>query len=395
MAQGGGNGARWIPFEREPAVTDRKRDNDELERQLEAADLEILAALEKRAKLAREAGEKRKSDSSAAVALGERARLDALLARAQGDLPDGDARAIFQMIYATFAPLEAARAVFVGPEGGLAHMAARSRFGGASAFIAIENVQAAVEEVVRGRADFALVPLETKSMGPVQATIEALRSSDLKIVGSLEMPVTLDLMNRTGNAADIEKVYATTTDRALAQRALGAPGGTQGGSQSGASSVAPPSSSRAQLQVLEVKSPLVACQFAKEDHGAAALVAESVGAAAGLLVARRSVGDVPDDRVRYAVVGARPPARTGEDATALVFSVEDSPGALLQVLSQFSERGINVIKIHSHPVPGAGWSYLFFVEVWGHATDRSLVTAFDEVRRRTKIFKVLGSYAAH
>jgi chorismate mutase/prephenate dehydratase len=371
-------------------VTDRKRDNDELERQLEAADLEILAALEKRAKLAREAGEKRKGDGSGAASLGERARLDTLLTRAQGDLPEGDARAIFQLIYASCSPLEMARAVFVGPEGGIAHLAARTRFGASSAFVASESVQAAVEEVVRGRADFAVVPLETKSMGPVQPTIEALRSSDLKIVGSIEMPVTLDLMNRTGNAADIEKVYATTTDRALAQRVLGAPGGTQGGS-----SISPPSSSRAQLQVLEVKSPIVACQFAKEDHGAAALVAESVGSAAGLLVARRSIGDVPDDRVRYAVVGARPPARTGEDATALVFSVEDSPGALLQVLSQFSERGINVIKIHSHPVPGAGWSYLFFVEVWGHATDRSLVTAFDEVRRRTKIFKVLGSYAAH
>ncbi|MGH7281121.1 MAG: hypothetical protein ACRELY_06335, partial [Polyangiaceae bacterium] len=35
------------------------------------------------------------------------------------------------------------------------------------------------------------------------------------------------------------------------------------------------------------------------------------------------------------------------------------------MLRQFSERGINVVKIHSHPVPGAGWSYLFFVELWG------------------------------
>ncbi|MEO8875676.1 MAG: prephenate dehydratase domain-containing protein [Polyangiaceae bacterium] len=371
-------------------MTDRKRDTDDVERLLEAADLEILVALEKRARLAKQAGERKKIESSPTLPQGERARLDALLARAQGDLPEGDARAIFQQIYASCAPLEVARAVYVGPEGGVGHIAARMRFGASSAFVSSENAAAAIEEVVRQRADFAVVPLETKSMGPVQATIEALRSSDLKIVGSIEVSISLDLMNRTGNAADIEKVYAAPGDRALAQRALGAPGGTQGGT-----SIAPPSSSRSPLQVLEVKTPLVACQFAKEDHGAAALVAESVGAAAGLLVARRSIGDISDDRVRYAVIGSRPPTRTGEDATALVFSVEDSPGALLQVLSQFSERGINVIKIHSHPVPGAGWSYLFFVEVWGHASDRSLVTAFDEVRRRTKLFKVLGSYAAH
>ena len=286
------------------------------------------------------------------------------------------------------APLESARAVFVGPEGGLGYVAARTRFGTSGAFTAAENAQAAIEEVVRQRADFAVVPLETKSGGPVQPTIEALKSSDLKIVGSIELTASLELMNRTGNAADIEKVYATVADRALASKLLGQQGSTQGGS------IAPPSSSRSPLQVLEVKTPTMGCQLAKEDHGAAVLVAEPVGAAAGLLVARRSVGDVTDERVRFAVVGARPPTRTGEDATALVFSVEDSPGALLQVLRQFSERGINIIKIHSHPVQGAGWSYLFFVEVWGHASDRSLVTAFDEVRRVTKFFKVLGSYAA-
>ena len=369
-------------------MSDRKREEGDLEKQIEAADAEILAGLEKRARLARKIGEKKRADTSAGLPAGDRARLDALLSRAQGDLAEGDARAIFQLIYTSCAPLESARAAYVGPEGGIGHVAARTRFGASAGFVAAETAQAAIEEVVRHRVDFAVVPFETKSGGPVEPTIEALRSSDVKIVGSIEMTASLELMNRTGNAADIEKVYATTGDRSLAQKALGAPGGTGGGS------IAPPSSSRSPLQVLEVKTPMVACQFAKEDHGAAALVAESVGAAAGLLVARRSVGDVSDDRVRYAIVGLRPPVRTGEDATALVFSVEDSPGALLQVLRQFSERGINVVKIHSHPVPGAGWSYLFFVEVWGHASDRALVTAFDEVRRVTKFFKVLGSYAA-
>jgi len=75
-----------------------------------------------------------------------------------------------------------------------------------------------------------------------------------------------------------------------------------------------------------------------------------------------------------------------------VFSVRDTPGALLDVLRGFAERGINLTKIHSRPDEAEGWSYLFFVEVAGHATDRALVTAFEEVKRLTKFFKVLGSY---
>lgn len=102
--------------------------------------------------------------------------------------------------------------------------------------------------------------------------------------------------------------------------------------------------------------------------------------------------DEGEPRVRYAVVGARPAARSGDDATALVFAVDDSPGALHEVLRQFAERGVNLTKIQSRPTPSASWQYLFFVEVRGHATDRPIIGALEELRRRAKFFKVLGSF---
>lgn len=62
------------------------------------------------------------------------------------------------------------------------------------------------------------------------------------------------------------------------------------------------------------------------------------------------------------------------------------------MLRQFAERGVNLTKIQSRPTPGESWQYLFFVEVQGHATDRPIVGAIEEVRRHSKFFKVLGSY---
>jgi len=105
------------------------------------------------------------------------------------------------------------------------------------------------------------------------------------------------------------------------------------------------------------------------------------------------VHDGPSERVRYAVLGERPARRTGSDATLLAFSVSDSPGALLEVLRQFAERGVNLSKIQSRPTPGEAWSYLFFAELVGHATDRAVVGAVEEVRRQARFFKLLGTYA--
>ncbi len=355
-------------------MSDKKRETEELRQEMARIDAQLLAALDRRAKLSRRVGELRRGEPPQPAH--DRSALAALVARSSGDMPQESLRAVFREIFATSAELELpARVAFVGPEGGAGHVAARARFGAAAELLPAEGVLAALDEVTRQRADFAVVPIETKGEGPVQATILALTHSDLKIVSAIESAATLHLMNRTGNQADIEKVYATSHDRAACQRFLAA--------------------HPQRVSVLDVKSPLFACQIAAEDHGAAALVSEEFGAPLGLIVARRNVTDEVQDRVRYAVVGSRPSSRSGEDVTAFVFSVQDTPGALLDVLRHFSERGINVLKIQSHPEEtegGTGWAYLFFVEVSGHPTDRQLVVAFEEVKRVSRFFKVLGAY---
>ncbi len=353
-------------------MSDHKREVEELRVELGRIDGQLLAALEKRAKTSRRIGELRKGQP-AQLPLTDRAQIATLLARASGDMPVEDLRVILAQVYASCLALELpVQVAYLAPEGGFAHAAARARFGAGARLEAKDSVPAALEEVTAHRAEFAVVPIETTTEGPVQSSLSALIATDLKIVAEVESPSDLCLMNRTGNESDVEKVYATAADHARALKALGA--------------------LTHKPSVYDVKSPMMACQLAAEDHGAAALCTEVFGAEHELSVARPGMVEGGAERVRYAIVGARPGGRTGDDATACAFSVNDAPGALLDVLKLFAERGINLRKIQSRPAPGEEWTYLFFVEVSGHATDRPIVTAFEEVRQKTKFFKVLGSY---
>lgn len=377
-------------------MSDAKREVDELRQEIARLDTQLLVTLEKRARAARRIGELRK-DLPPALPLADRASIRALVARG-GDMPPEALREIFREIFAACLALELpVKVAYAGPEGGAGHAAARGRFGGSggpseaskaggppseprssgrpgvpSTLLACETTLAALEEVVRRRAEYAVVPIETSYDGLVQATVNGLIATDLRIAEQLDATFELHLVNRTGNVGDIEKVYATPADHALCLKTVSALG--------------------ARVALVDVKSPLMACQLAVEDHGAAALSSESFAAALGLEVARRNVLDSGSDRVRYAVVGRRPSGRTGSDTTAFVFSVQDAPGSLLDALKQFAERGINLTKLQSRPVHSDAWQYLFFAEVQGHFTDRPLVAAFEEIRRSTKFFKVLGSY---
>ncbi|MCS6902370.1 MAG: chorismate mutase [Myxococcales bacterium] len=99
-----------------------------------------------------------------------------------------------------------------------------------------------------------------------------------------------------------------------------------------------------------------------------------------------------EGHVRFCVAALRPASRTGRDVTALLFTINDQPGALFEILKHFAERGVNLRKIQSRPSAGEG--YVFFIEVSGHITDRSVVAAIEGVKAQTRALKILGSFPA-
>src|SRR5262245_37954949 len=152
-------------------MTDRRRELEELRRQMAEADTEILRGLQRRAQIARQIGQ---MGGVAPISLvTEREQLGLLEKMAADDLPGEVVRAVFREIRSATAPLERpARVAYVGPEGGFAHVAAQRQFGLGATLTAAESVELAVDEVTRQRAEFAVIPFESSIEGPLQASIE-------------------------------------------------------------------------------------------------------------------------------------------------------------------------------------------------------------------------------
>ena len=65
---------------------------------------------------------------------------------------------------------------------------------------------------------------------------------------------------------------------------------------------------------------------------------------------------------------------------------------MLEVLSEFAQRDINLSKIHSRPSKDALGRYIFLVDLYGHREDPLVCEALDRVERITSRFRVFGSY---
>ena len=92
----------------------------------------------------------------------------------------------------------------------------------------------------------------------------------------------------------------------------------------------------------------------------------------GLAVIAPDVHDRANAVTRCVVVSPPGPlpARTGSDRSSVAaFLAEDHPGALLEILTEFAVRGINLTTIQSRPTGDRLGQYYFFIDCEGHVDD--------------------------
>ncbi|MCW2918863.1 MAG: Prephenate dehydratase, partial [Actinomycetia bacterium] len=122
---------------------------------------------------------------------------------------------------------------------------------------------------------------------------------------------------------------------------------------------------------------------------------EFAAARYGLSVLATEIHDVADAVTRFVVL-ERPcaaPEPSGTDRTTVVaFIGEDHPGALLEILTEFAVRGINLTLIQSRPTGAGLGSYLFWMDFEGHVSDARTGEALMGLRRVCADLRFLGSY---
>ena len=75
-----------------------------------------------------------------------------------------------------------------------------------------------------------------------------------------------------------------------------------------------------------------------------------------------------------------------------MFTTSDKPGALVDVLGEFRDAGVNLSHIDKRPSGRENWQYTFFIDALGHLDDESMSQAISWASDHCVELKVLGSY---
>lgn len=267
---------------------------------------------------------------------------------------------------------------FLGPEGTFAHAALRAMPAAAgAALLPTSNVTLAIEAVRAGSADAALVPLENSIEGAVPATLDELANGEaLVIAEETYLSVAFDLMARAGTQlTDVMSVATHPHAEAQVRRWL--------------------INNLPTAQVALVGSTAGAAQAVAGGDYDAAVGAAIAGELYGLDVLAHDIADTAGAVTRFVLLTrpAPPPRPSGNDRSTLVaYLREDHSGALLEILSEFGNRGVNLTRIESRPTRGRIGQYCFSIDCEGHIADERVGDALAALHRICSDVRYLGSY---
>jgi prephenate dehydratase len=273
------------------------------------------------------------------------------------------------------------RVAYLGPAGTFSEDALRTATAGVDVEpVPTATVHDAILAVASGEADRALVPFENAIEGSVRPTLDALafEAHGVTIAGEHDHPIRHALIARTGlDLSAVEAVLSHPQPSAQCARFL-----------------------RRELPGAELRTADSTAEAVRtvgeSDRPWAALGAASAAEIYGCVVLRDGVEDEHGNVTRFVWIapeGVRAEGN-GDWRTTLVFSElgADHPGALVEALTELSDRQVNLVRIESRPLRQGLGRYMFFIDLDGADTDAVVAEAIGALRGKAENVRVLGSY---
>ena len=349
-----------------------------LRTQIDEVDRDLLALLNRRARLAQQVGEVKKQEGSVAFRPEREAQvIDGMKAANPGPLKPDSVAPIWREIMSACRALETpTRVAYLGPAGTFSEEAALGFFGSSIVKVPCASFDEVFHAASTGAADFGVVPVENSTEGVVTRSLDLFLTTPLFIIGETSLFVQHNLLRRDNTMEGIETVCAHP--QALAQC-------------HGWLSTHLPHAERR-----PVASNTEGARLAGTDGKLAAIASARAGSEFGLHLVAPAIQDEANNRTRFAVV-THPqrhpqPKASGHDCTSLVVSVTNRPGAVHDMLVPLKVHGVSMTRFESRPARSGQWEYYFYIDLQGHPDQPHVATALRELREACAFFKLLGTY---
>jgi chorismate mutase/prephenate dehydratase len=271
------------------------------------------------------------------------------------------------------------RVFYQGVEGSYSHLTAQRRYAGRHGGVLLtgcETFRDVVLGVRDGSADFGLLPIENTTAGSITQTYDLLAEGGITITSEVVSSIQHCLLALPGTRVeDLRVVISHPQGLAQCEEFF---------------------HRHPWIERREEFDTAGSARKVREagDRALGAIASESAAKVYGLDILLKGIQTQAGNYTRFVEV-AREAAPCPSDApckTSLVLVTRHEPGALGNVLVRFGQRGVNVSKLESRPIPETPFKYRFYLDLEGHLASAAMEHALADVRPLTEEIRILGTY---
>jgi prephenate dehydratase/chorismate mutase len=347
-------------------------DLEQIRKQIDAVDSELLMLINKRMELVVRTG---KLKTDIADPQREEAVLGRVTNQSRGLLTPDFSASLFKQLMEQARILQEEKAQLIGFQGehGAFSEIAAKQFSAGGVSLPHATFSDVFEGVQSGILDYGIVPIENSLGGAVSEVDDLLMSTSLHIVGEVSLPIHHCLITLPdSDYRDIRVVYSHPQALSQCKGFL----------------------KRNKLEARTYYDTAgSALMLSKERPVSTAVIASRLAAELyNLDVVKENIEDNNLNVTRFVILSKNPAAKSGDKCTVF-FALNHKPGSLFNVIKLFSDAGVNLTRIESKPTPQHPGSYAFLVDFVGSSEDTKVKTTLESVASEAAAFRLLGCYS--
>lgn len=264
---------------------------------------------------------------------------------------------------------------FQGVPGSFSEQALIDFFGTEQERIACKEFRDVFDALQNGTIDYGVLPIENSSSGAISAVYDLLACYGFAIVGER-------LLKVRHNLAVVEHATLDTIEQVYSHE--------QGLLQSSEYLSTHPNWTLIPQQNTAVSAKYVA---QSNDPTKAAVCSTRAANLYGLKILAPEIQNNHKNTTRFIIV-ARKMQTSKANKVSIMFTLDNEAGTLYEALRFFAEKGINLVKIESRPIPETLWNYRFYLDFEGTIDSDQVKATLEAIAQNATDFRILGAYCS-
>ncbi len=344
-----------------------------LREQIDNIDNKILNLLNKRMEIVKKVGDvKNNTDAPVYRPAREKEiieRLTEISRKQKGICNKEEIEAIFLEIFAISRALERKeRIAFLGPVGTYTHQAAEAKFGANAKYLPLLNVEAVFKAVNNKEAKYGVVPIENNTEGVVGITLDSLKKYNVKIVAEICMDIHHSFVSLQDSVTKIKRIYSHPQGYKQCLNFL-------------------ETHNLLDIEFIPTESTAKAAELAGKDELSGAICSKIAAKLNNVPLLFETIEDNLANKTRFIIISDFKTNKSGNDKTSVIAKTPHKTGALFELLKNFKDKNINLLKIESRPNKDDTFNTWFYIDFEGHIENKDI----QEIIKKEKMIW-LGSY---